>query len=122
LRRLLASGPTLRRAARRLGPATTSAFADAPDAVTALNGPVDLVPPLVDHIDAILAVLLPYKADLREGVAGLTAAASIPYAEGATAPGSPAVRAMPVITCSKKRNPYPEPGAWVQDKGERGKC
>lgn len=122
LRRLLATGPTLQRAAQRLGPATTAALADAPDAMTALNGPVDLVPPLVDDIDAILGVLLPYKADLRTGVAGLTASTSIPFPEGVTAPGSPAIRAMPSIACSAKRNPYPEPGAWVEDKGDRGKC
>lgn len=122
LRRLLATGPTLQRAAQRLGPAAARALASAPDAMTALDGPVQLIPPLVDDIDAILAVLLPYKADLRDGVAGLTASTSIPFAEGPSAPGSPVVRAMPGIACSAKRNPYPEPGAWVQDKGERGKC
>jgi hypothetical protein len=90
--------------------------------MTALDGPVQLIPPLVDDIDAILAVLLPYKADLRDGVAGLTAATSIPFPEGPSAPGSPVVRAMPGLACAAKRNPYPEPGAWVQDKGERGRC
>ncbi|UUY04568.1 hypothetical protein LRS13_03260 [Svornostia abyssi] len=122
LRRLLATGPTLQRAAQRLGPAAAQALASAPDAMTALDGPVQLIPPLVDEIDAILAVLLPYKADLRDGVAGLTASTSIPFAEGPSAPGSPVVRAMPGLACSAKRNPYPEPGAWVEDKGERGKC
>lgn len=122
LRRALASSPALRRAAERLGPAASGALKEGPRAMYALRGPVTLIGPTVEPLTAITDLLSQYKADLLAGVKGLEAVTLKKYAEGATAPGHPALRFNAIFTCGTPRNPYPAPGTSRQDAGAKGQC
>lgn len=122
IRRALASSPELRRQAVRLGPVAANTLRNGHRGMYAFRGPLTLIPPVVEPINAITDTLRAYRADLLAGVKGLEAVTLKRYAEGATAPGNPALRFSPIFTCGTNRNPYPAPNASRQDAGERGRC
>jgi ABC-type transporter Mla subunit MlaD len=106
----LALGDELRVQTERLTSAIDPVLVEAAPVLAALQPTVASIDPLLESLRQLIRTVEPYERDIRLASEGLISATSARYDEGATAPGSSALRFVPVLTCHRARDPYPEPG------------
>jgi phospholipid/cholesterol/gamma-HCH transport system substrate-binding protein len=66
--------------------------------------------PFIAALRPLVRTVRPYRGDMVRAGLGLIGATSRRYPEGATAPGTVALRFSPVLTCHRARDPFPDPG------------
>ena len=110
LNRVLAQGDELRRKTARLTSAIDPVLIALRPALRGLYPVVASIQPILDALKQITGTIGPYAQDIHDSSKGLISATSTLYPEGATAPGSAALRFAPILTCHRPREPYPEPG------------
>lgn len=108
--RLLASGRPLRRETKRIGRLVNPVLKLARPQLYALYPTVASLEPLVTALSTTVQTLTPYEQEITLSGELATSATSVIYPEGQTAPGNPALRFVPVFTCQRPRDPYPDPG------------
>ena len=106
--RLVGSERGLRSAAR-LARATEPVLADSRPLLGELRPVTAALDPLLDAIGPLVRELAPYGDEIRGAARGLRLATARRYPEG-TGAARRALRSVPVLTCHRARDPYPEPG------------
>ncbi len=109
LDRGLALGDTLRRQTARLSGALIPVIRAATPVIGALEPTVASTGPLLNALGTLVDTVTPYRKDFVRAGKGLVAATTKRYDAGQTAPGNPALRFAPILTCSGGRDPYPAP-------------
>lgn len=71
--------------------------------------------PIAEPLGPFSAYLARYRDDILLAPTGFLRWGSFAYPDG-QAPGARAVRFAPIFTCIRARDPYPEPGAALQQE------
>jgi len=108
LERLLRREDGLRSAAR-LARAAEPVLIEARPLLRELRPVTATFDPLLDALGPLVRELAPYGAEIRGAASGLRAVTARRYAAG-SGPPRRAIRSVPVFTCHRARDPYPEPG------------
>ena len=116
LNRTLALGDELRVQTDRLTGFLRPVLEAAIPVLAALEPTVASIDPLRKPLKQLTGTLERYAADVTQASRNVISATSVRYPEGNTAPGQPALRFVPVLTCHKHRNPYPAPGKAAADR------
>ncbi len=109
LDRGLALGDTLRRQTDRLTGALQPVIRAATPVMSALEPTVASTGPLLASLGKLVRTITPYRKDFVRAGRGVVAATTERFDAGQTAPGNPALRFAPVLTCTGGRDPYPKP-------------
>jgi ABC-type transporter Mla subunit MlaD len=112
--KVLALGDQIRIETARLTEAINPVLAAAAPVLHDLYPTVASIKPLLGPLRTLVDGVAPYTHDIRLAGRGIISATdnSIPF--GQTAPGNPALRFAPVLTCHRARDPYPKPGATLE--------
>jgi ABC-type transporter Mla subunit MlaD len=118
--RLLGLGGVLERETARITARTKPILRTTRPLAVEMFPTVAALDPLVPDVDRIVETITPYRRDIKLAGEGLAEATSVrfPFGQGPGA-GAPAGRVIPVLSCHRARNPFPEPGAAL---GDREKC
>ena len=107
---MLALGDEIRAETVRLTGMINPVLAAAAPVVRDLQPTVASIKPLLGPLRAVVDGIAPYAQDIRLAGQGIVSATDNSIPVGQTAPGNPALRFVPVLTCHRARDPYPEPG------------
>lgn len=118
---LLALSPELREETLALTAAADPALKALAPQFSALYPVVATLLPMLDSLDVVVDEIAPYADEIRLGSEGLISASRTLFPEGQTAPGSGALRFGHVAFCATARNPFPEPGAAVDNSEPCGR-
>lgn len=118
-RRLTATGPTLRRTTARLVAVATPALRAAAPVLRRLGPPAALLARTMPPLGALSAYLATFRSETQHAVAAYWGA-SMYHAPLGNAPGSPAVPAMLIVTCSRGTGAIdPKPGVYMNERMDR---
>jgi ABC-type transporter Mla subunit MlaD len=109
LDRGLALGDALRRQTARLTGALQPVIRAATPVIGALEPTVASMGPLLGALGKLVGTIDPYRKDFVRAGKGVVAATTERFDAGQTAPGNPALRFAPILTCAGGRDPYPKP-------------
>jgi ABC-type transporter Mla subunit MlaD len=112
--RVLALGDEIRRETVRLTAMINPVLAAAAPVIEGLQPTVASIKPLLGPLRELVDGIAPYARDIRLAGEGILAATDNSIPVGQTAPGSPALRFAPVLTCHRARDPYPDPGETLE--------
>ncbi len=118
LDRLLSGGDLVRAESRRLADLLGPFLALQGPIFHNLYTPVASIDPILASLDRIVATVDPYQEDISRAAQGVVSATTLPYPEGQTAPNNGALRFIPVLSCHRARDPYPEPGEAPHNSAE----
>jgi ABC-type transporter Mla subunit MlaD len=110
LNRALALGDQMRVETARLTEAIDPVLKAAAPVLADLQPTVASIKPLLGPLRIVVDGMAPYAHDIELASRGIVGATDNSIAGGKTAPGNPALRFTPVLTCHRARDPYPEPG------------
>jgi ABC-type transporter Mla subunit MlaD len=108
--RVLALGDRIRRETTRLTAAIDPVLVAAAPILRDLQPTVASIKPLLGPLRRLVDGVAPYARDIRLAGKGIVSATDNSIPVGQTAPGNPALRFAPVLTCHRARDPYPKPG------------
>jgi hypothetical protein len=111
LNRALSEGDVLRRQTDRLTGFLRPVIRAATPVIASLEPTVASIDPLLTSLTRLVDTVTPYRQDFVRAGQGIIAATSRKLPEGQTAPGNPALRFAPVLTCLGGRDPYPAPNS-----------
>ena len=114
---LLRLGGELRRETAAISAVTDPVLRAQRPLLRALYPTAAALDPLLSDLERIVDTVGPYEQDITAGGEALAEATENFYAEGQTAGDNPALRDTPILTCHRKRNPFPEPGEARKDSG-----
>ena len=111
LDRGLELGDTLRRQTARLTGALVPVIKAAAPVIGSLEPTVASTGPLLKALGKLVRTITPYRKDFVRAGKGVVAATTERFDAGQTAPGNPALRFAPILTCTLGRDPYPAPNS-----------
>ena len=112
--RVLALGDEIRTETARLTRQINPVLAAAAPVLRNLQPTVASIKPLLGPLEQLVDTVAPYAGDIRRAGEGIVSATSNSIPVGQTAPGNPALRFAPVLTCHRARDPFPEPGETLE--------
>ncbi len=112
--RVLALGDEIRSETVRLTGMINPVLAAAAPVLEDLRPTVASIKPLLGPLRELVDGVSPYASDIRLAGEGIVSATDNSIPVGQTAPGNPALRFAPVLTCHRARDPYPEPGETLE--------
>jgi ABC-type transporter Mla subunit MlaD len=112
--RVLALGDRIRSQTLRLTGRINPVLAAAAPVLRDLQPTVASIEPLLGPLRELVHGIEPYANDIRLAGEGILSATDNSIPVGQTAPGNPALRFAPVLTCHRGRDPYPEPGETLE--------
>lgn len=112
--RVLALGDQIRTETARLTSAINPVLAMAAPVLHDLRPTVASIKPLLGPLRRLVDGVAPYARDIRLAGEGIISATDNSIPVGQTAPGNPALRFAPVLTCHRARDPYPDPGETLE--------
>jgi ABC-type transporter Mla subunit MlaD len=111
LNQALSLGDVLRRQTDRLTGFLQPVIRAATPVIASLEPTVASIDPLLTSLTQLVDAVTPYQQDFVRAGRGIVAATSRKLPEGQTAPGNPALRFAPILTCLGGRDPYPAPNS-----------
>lgn len=112
--RVLALGDEIRRETVRLSGQINPVLAAAAPVIAGLRPTVASIGPLLGPLHELVNGVEPYAHDIKLAGKGILSATDNSIDVGQTAPGNPALRFVPVLTCHRAREPYPAPGETLE--------